>query len=119
MYFDLNDEQRQIKETAREFLAARYRSERIRELIESERGFEEADWKEMAGLGWPGLALALCGSDEQRERYLRPLAEGTSRGTVAALDAGAPSGLNRFTMEAKASGDGVVLEGEKTLVMDA
>jgi alkylation response protein AidB-like acyl-CoA dehydrogenase len=159
MYFDLNDEQRQIKETAREFLAARYRSERIRELIESERGFEETDWKEMAGLGWPGLAipeewggqglgavelavvfeemgyalapspllsntvaglaLALCGSDVQRERYLRPLAEGTSRGTVAALDAGAPSGLNRFTMDAKASGDGVVLEGEKALVMDA
>jgi alkylation response protein AidB-like acyl-CoA dehydrogenase len=159
LYFDLNDEQRQIKETARDFLADRYRSERIRELAESERGFEESDWEEMAGLGWPGLAipeewggqglgavelavlfeemgfalapspllsntvaglaLALCGSDGQRERYLRPLAEGASRGTVAPIDAGAPAVLNRFTMEAKGSGGGVVLDGEKVLVMDA
>jgi alkylation response protein AidB-like acyl-CoA dehydrogenase len=159
MYFDLNDEQRQIKETARDFLADRYKSERIRELAETERGFEDADWQEMAGLGWiglaipeqwggqglgavelaavfeemgyalapspllsntvAGLALALCGSDEQRERYLRPLAEGTSRGTIAVIDAGAPALLNRFTMEARSSGDGVVLDGEKVLVMDA
>jgi alkylation response protein AidB-like acyl-CoA dehydrogenase len=159
LYFDLNDEQRQIKETARDFLAARYKGERIRELSESERGFEAADWEEMAGLGWPGLvipeewggqglggvelavvfeemgyalapspllsntvaglALALCGSDEQRERYLRPLAEGTARGTMAATDAGSPAAPNRFTMESKASADGVVLEGEKVLVMDA
>jgi alkylation response protein AidB-like acyl-CoA dehydrogenase len=159
LYFDLNDEQRQIKETARDFLADRYRSERIRELAESERGFEESDWEEMAGLGWPGLAipeewggqglgavelavlfeemgfalapspllsntvaglaLALCGSDGQRERYLRPLAEGASRGTVAPIDAGAPAVLNHFTMAAKGSGGGVVLDGEKVLVMDA
>ncbi len=57
MYFDLTDEQQAIKATAREFLAARYRSERIRELADSELGFETGDWEEMAGLGWPGLAL--------------------------------------------------------------
>ena len=57
MYFDLNDEQQQIKETAKEFLAARYKSERIRELLDSELGFEESDWKEMVELGWAGLAL--------------------------------------------------------------
>src|SRR2546423_14979833 len=57
MYFDLNDEQRQIKETAHEFLTARYKSERVRELIDTEHGFEQSDWEEMAGLGWPGLAL--------------------------------------------------------------
>ena len=57
MYFDLNDEQQQIKETAKEFLAARYKSERIRELLDSELGFEESDWKEMVELGWTGLAL--------------------------------------------------------------
>ena len=34
MYFDLNDEQQQIKETAKEFLAARYKPERIRELLD-------------------------------------------------------------------------------------
>jgi len=57
VYFDLNDEQQQIKETAREFLASRYKPERIRELIETDLGFEESDWKEMVELGWPGLAL--------------------------------------------------------------
>jgi len=57
VYFDLNDEQQQIKETAREFLAARYKSERIRELAQTEQGFEDSDWQEMVELGWPGLAL--------------------------------------------------------------
>jgi alkylation response protein AidB-like acyl-CoA dehydrogenase len=66
-----------------------------------------------------GLALSLCGSDDQRERYLRPLAEGELRGTPALWDAGSPTVPGAFAMEAKADGDGVVLDGEKTLVMDA
>jgi len=159
VYFDLTDEQQAIKATARDFLAARYRSERIRELADSERGFEQSDWEEMAELGWPGLALpeewggqglgivdlavlfeemgyalapsplfsntvaglalAFCGSDDQRERFLRPLAEGTLRGTPALWDADSPVTPGRFTMEARADGDGIVLDGEKVLVMDA
>jgi len=159
MYFDLTDEQQAIKSTAREFLAARYKSERIRALAESEHGFEQSDWEEMAELGWPGLALpeewggqglgvvdlavlfeemgyalapspllsttvaglalALNGTDEQRERWLRPLASGESRGTVALFDAGTPARIGSFEMEAKADGDDVVLDGEKVLVMDA
>jgi alkylation response protein AidB-like acyl-CoA dehydrogenase len=159
MYFDLTDEQQAIRATARDFLAARYRSARIRELAESEHGFEQSDWDEMAELGWPGLALpeqwggqglgvvelavlfeelgyalaptpllsstiaglalAANGSDEQRERWLRPLAAGEARGTVALFDAGTPAAIGEFEMEAKADGDGVVLDGEKVLVMDA
>jgi alkylation response protein AidB-like acyl-CoA dehydrogenase len=159
MYFDLTDEQQAIKSTAHDFLAARYRSERIRELAESEHGFEQSDWEEMAELGWPGLALpeewggqglgvvelavlfeemgyalapspllsntvtglalALCGSDDQRERLLRPLAEGTLRGTPALWDAGTPGTIGEFAMEAREDGDSVVLDGEKVLVMDA
>ena len=128
MYFDLTDEQQAIRSTAKEFLAARYKSERIRELAESETGFEQSGWDEMAELGWAGLALpeewggqglgivdlavlfeemgyalapsplfsntiagmalALCGSDEQRERFLRPLAAGQLRGVPALWDAG-------------------------------
>ena len=130
MYFDLTDEQQAIKATARDFLAARYKSARIRELARSETGFEQSDWDEMAELGWPGLALpeqwggqglgivelavlfeelgyalaptpllsntiaglalAANGSDEQRDRWLRPLAAGEARGTVALFDAGTP-----------------------------
>jgi alkylation response protein AidB-like acyl-CoA dehydrogenase len=159
MYFDLTDEQQAIKSTAHDFLAARYKSERIRELTESEHGFEQSDWEEMAELGWAGLALpeewggqglgivdlavlfeelgyalapsplfsntvvglalARCGSDEQRERFLRPLAAGELRGTPALWDAGSSAAPGEFTMEARADGDGVVLDGEKVLVMDA
>src|SRR5262249_38578926 len=159
MYFDLNDEQQAIKSTARDFLAARYKSERIRELADSEHGFEQSDWQEMADLGWPGLALpeewggqglgvvelavlfeemgyalapspllgntyvglalALCGSDDQRDRYLRPLAAGEQRGALAYWDAGSTVTPGAFRMEAQADGDDVVLDGEKLLVPDA
>jgi alkylation response protein AidB-like acyl-CoA dehydrogenase len=159
LYFDFTDEQQAIKATARDFLAARYKSERIRALAESEQGFEQSDWEEMAELGWTGLALpeqwggqglgivelgvlfeemgyalapspllsstvaglalALCGSDDQRERFLRPLAEGKLRGTPALWDAGTPATIGSFAMEARADGDEVVLDGEKVLVMDA
>ena len=159
MYFDLNDEQQAIKSTAKEFLAARYKSERIRELIETEHGFEQSDWEEMAELGWTGLALpeqwggqglgmvelavlfeeigyalapsplfsstvaglalARNGSAGQRERWLPQLASGEARGTVALFDAGEPATIGSFAMEARADGDGVVLDGEKTLVEDA
>ena len=160
MYFDLTDEQRAIQSTAREFLAARFKSERIRELAASESGFDASGWAEMAELGWAGLALpeewggqglgivdlavlfeemgyalapspllsntivglalSFCGSDDQRERYLRPLAAGERRGAPALWDAGpAATTPGEFTMPARADGDGVVLEGEKLLVMDA
>jgi alkylation response protein AidB-like acyl-CoA dehydrogenase len=159
MYFDLTDEQQAIRATAREFLAARYKSERVRELAESAHGFEASDWEEMVELGWPGLALpeewggqglgivelavlfeemgyalapspllsntiaglvlAERGSDEQKERWLRPLAAGEARGTPALFDAGTPAAIGEFAMEAKADGDGVALDGEKVLVMDA
>jgi alkylation response protein AidB-like acyl-CoA dehydrogenase len=159
MYFDLNDEQQAIRAAARDFLAARYRSGRIRELVETEHGFEQPDWEEMAELGWPGLALperwggqglgivelavlfeemgyalapspllsttvaglalAARGTDEQRERWLRPLAAGEARATLALFDAGAPAAIGDFAMEARQDGDGLVLDGEKVLVMDA
>jgi alkylation response protein AidB-like acyl-CoA dehydrogenase len=159
MYFDLTDEQQAIKSTARDFLASRFKSERIREIAASDDGLDEPGWKEMAELGWPGLALpeewggqglgivdlavlfeemgyalapsplfsntivglalSFCGSDDQRERYLRPLAVGERRATPALWDAGSPAKTGEFSMQAKADGDGVLLDGEKTLVLDA
>jgi alkylation response protein AidB-like acyl-CoA dehydrogenase len=159
MYFDLTDEQQAIRSTANGFLASRFKSERIREIAASEDGFDEAGWKEMAELGWAGLALpeewggqglgivdlavlfeemgyalapspllsntiaglalATAGSDEQRERWLRPLAAGELRGAPALLDAGTSAEPLRFALEPEEGGDGLVLSGEKTLVMDA
>ena len=159
MYFDLTDEQQAIKSTAHDFLASRFKSERIREIAASESGFDEAGWKEMAELGWAGLALpeewggqglgavelavlfeemgyalapsplfsstvvglalAAGGSDEQKDRWLRPLAEGTLRGVPALVDADSAVEPMKFTMAAEPDGDGVILSGEKTLVADA
>jgi alkylation response protein AidB-like acyl-CoA dehydrogenase len=154
LYFDLTDEQQAIKSTAHDFLASRFKSERLREIAASESCFDESSWKEMAELGWAGLALpeewggqglgvvdlavlfeelgyvcapspllsntiaglalAAGGSDEQKERWLRPLAEGEVRGTPALVDAEGPAEPMKFSM---AAGD--TLSGEKTLVMDA
>ncbi|MFL5833296.1 MAG: acyl-CoA dehydrogenase family protein [Solirubrobacterales bacterium] len=159
MYFDLTDEQQAIKSTAHDFLASRIKSERLREIAASETGFDESGWKEMADLGWAGLALpeewggqglgivdlavlfeelgyvcapspllsntiaglalSVGASDEQKERWLRPLAEGQLRGTPALVDADGPAEPMKFSMAAEAGGDGVVLNGVKTLVMDA
>jgi alkylation response protein AidB-like acyl-CoA dehydrogenase len=159
MYFDLTDEQRAIKETARDFLGSRFKSERMREIAASGDGSDADGWRQMAELGWAGLALpeewggqglgivdlavlfeemgyalapsplfsntvvglalAACGSDEQRESHLRPLAEGTKRGTQAQWDAGSTGTPGAYGMDAHGDGDGVVLDGEKILVMDA
>ena len=159
MYFDLTDEQQAIKQTAHDFLASRFKSERIREIAASESGFDESGWQEMAELGWAGLALpeewggqglgivdlavlfeemgyalapspllsntiaglaiAAGGSDEQRERYLPRLASGELLATPALMDAGVPAEPGTFAMAAQEDGDGVLLDGEKTLVMDA
>ena len=159
MYFDLTDEQQAIRSTAHDFLASRFRSERLREIAASESGFDESGWKEMSELGWAGLALpeewggqglgtvelavlfeemgyvcapspllsntivglalAAGGSDEQRERWLAPLAAGELRGAPALVDAGASAEPMRFAMSPRTEGDEIVLDGEKTLVMDA
>ena len=58
MDFDLSDEQREIKSTAREFIAARFRPEKVRELAESENPYDDAIWDEMCELGWPGIAIS-------------------------------------------------------------
>jgi alkylation response protein AidB-like acyl-CoA dehydrogenase len=58
MDFDFNDEQREIKSTAHEFIASRFKPERVRELAESDNPYDDALWKEMCELGWPGIAIA-------------------------------------------------------------
>ncbi|MGI9020393.1 MAG: acyl-CoA dehydrogenase family protein [Solirubrobacterales bacterium] len=57
MEFDFNDEQREIKSTARDFLSSRFKPEKVRELAESESPYDDAIWAEMCELGWPGIAL--------------------------------------------------------------
>ena len=58
MNFDLSDDQRTIKRTARELLGARFPLSEVRRLaLEDANGFTEDQWNELSGLGWPGIAL--------------------------------------------------------------
>jgi alkylation response protein AidB-like acyl-CoA dehydrogenase len=57
MNFDPSDDQRTIKSTARELLAARFPLAEVRRLaLEDERGWTDAQWQEMVELGWPEIA---------------------------------------------------------------
>ena len=58
MNFEFTDDQQAIKRTAREFLAARYKSEVMRALAEDERGFTDEQWREVVELGWPGVLVS-------------------------------------------------------------
>ncbi len=57
MDFGLTDDQRQIQRTARELLADRARPERVREHAEAGTT-DEALWRQLCELGWPGIAIA-------------------------------------------------------------
>jgi len=57
MDFGLTDDQRDIQRTARELLSSRATPERVREHAEAGRA-DDALWKELCELGWPGIAVA-------------------------------------------------------------
>jgi alkylation response protein AidB-like acyl-CoA dehydrogenase len=65
------------------------------------------------------LALEAAGTDEQRERYLAPLALGEKRGTLALWDLGAGRTPDDITLEPEKRNGGWVLNGEKLFVLDA
>src|ERR671921_2189276 len=56
MNFDYTDDQQAIKSTAREFLAARFKPEKLRELAEAGE-YDDGIWGEMCELGWPGIFI--------------------------------------------------------------
>src|SRR2546423_6706164 len=57
MDFGFNDEQRAIKETAREMLSKRSPLAKVREAAES-RAYDDALWSEIRDLGWPGITIS-------------------------------------------------------------
>ena len=56
MNFDFSDDQQAIKRTANEFLRARFKPERVRELAEA-KSYDADAWKEMCELGWAGIFI--------------------------------------------------------------
>lgn len=59
------------------------------------------------------------GTDEQRERYLRPLAEGRTRSCFAMTEKGAGSDPTMLRARAVAEKDGWVIDGEKWFITGA
>lgn len=57
MDFDLSQDQKEIKRTAKDLLAARSPWEAVREAAES-GAYASALWAEFGELGWPGIAVA-------------------------------------------------------------
>ncbi|MFZ0089990.1 MAG: acyl-CoA dehydrogenase family protein, partial [Solirubrobacteraceae bacterium] len=57
MDFDLTEDQREIKDVARELLAARSPLLKVREAAEAGE-YDAALWREIVELGWPGIAVA-------------------------------------------------------------
>ncbi|MGH3650126.1 MAG: acyl-CoA dehydrogenase family protein [Acidimicrobiia bacterium] len=58
MTYAPTEEQELIRNTARQFIEDRIEIGRVRDLMMSEDGFDPVLWKEMAELGWTGLAIA-------------------------------------------------------------
>src|ERR1700710_702725 len=56
MNFDFTDDQQAIKSTAHDFLAARLKPDKLRELAEGGT-YDDALWTEMSELGWPGIFI--------------------------------------------------------------
>tara|TARA_R110001599_G_scaffold80901_8_gene218306 strand:- start:12007 stop:13137 length:1131 start_codon:yes stop_codon:yes gene_type:complete len=54
---DFTDDQAMILDVARGFCADRSPLERVRDLLESDLGYDPAVWGEMVDMGWPGMAL--------------------------------------------------------------
>jgi alkylation response protein AidB-like acyl-CoA dehydrogenase len=57
MNFDFTEDQHEIKRTARELLASRSSLAKVREAAEA-KAYDDALWKELVELGWPGIAIA-------------------------------------------------------------
>jgi len=57
MNFGFNDEQSEIKSTAKNFAESRFKFDAVRAQAE-EGGFDADVWKQLCELGWPGIAVS-------------------------------------------------------------
>ena len=56
MNFDFTDDQQAIKKTAHEFLASRFKLDKVRRLAEAGE-YDDGIWNEISELGWPGIFI--------------------------------------------------------------
>ncbi|HEX3433699.1 MAG TPA: acyl-CoA dehydrogenase family protein [Solirubrobacteraceae bacterium] len=133
MDFGFTDDQRDIQRTARDLLGERAMPARVREHAEA-RTIDEALWRELSELGWPGIAISeqyggqglgqielsiLC---EELGRSLAPVPFLPSTMAAAAIEhAGSPEQCQRW-LPGLASGEtvgalGMAVDGVAELVI--
>ena len=76
-----------------------------------------AAWQAHSTIG--SLPLLLFGSDEQRERWLRPLAEGTQLGAFGLTEPSAGSDVRSLRTRAERVSGGWLLTGQKAFISNA
>jgi alkylation response protein AidB-like acyl-CoA dehydrogenase len=76
-----------------------------------------AAWQAHCTIG--SLPLLLFGTDDQRERWLRPLADGKALGAFGLTEPGAGSDAGGIRTRARRTDGGWVLNGEKTFISNA
>jgi short/branched chain acyl-CoA dehydrogenase len=76
-----------------------------------------AAWQAHVTIG--SLPLLLFGTDEQRERWLRPLAEGRALGAFGLTEPGAGSDAKGITTRAERADGGWRINGRKTFISNA
>jgi short-chain 2-methylacyl-CoA dehydrogenase len=76
-----------------------------------------AAWQAHSTIG--SLPLLFFGSDDQRERWLRPLAEGTKLGAFGLTEPGAGSDVRSLRTRAERMSDGWLLTGQKAFISNA
>jgi alkylation response protein AidB-like acyl-CoA dehydrogenase len=160
MNFAFTEEQEELRKTVRAFLDAKSPESAVREQMETERGYDEAVWSQMAEqMGLQGLSipeeyggsgysfielgivleemgrsllcapffstvvlaantLLLCGDDGAKKDYLPGIASGETIATVAFTEPSGKWDESGITLEATADGDGWVLNGTKSFVLD-
>ncbi len=134
MYFDFSKEQYMARDSARDFLAQQMPTSRLRQLLESDTGFDPGVWKGLADLGWTAvlvpeehgglglgfLDLALLLEESGRALLPGPLVE-TAVMFPVAMRAGSPAQRQRW-LPGIASGDvlaTVALTGAEGLPLPA
>src|SRR6478736_3406431 len=111
MNFDFTDDQRAIKETARDLLANRFKLEKLRELAESKTYADDA-WKEVSELGWPGIFIPEEHGGEELGYVLAPLPFLSNAAAGLILnDAGATDRLEGVASGEQRGTVGVVKDG--------
>src|SRR6266404_3283220 len=138
MNFDFSDEQKQMRDAARKFLAEKCPPKAVRTVLDGKETYDKDLWKGLAEMGFLGVAIPeemgralapvpfsstvylaaeailLAGSDAQKQKWLPAIASGQAIGTLALFEGTgnpSPTGI-------KLSASGGSLNGVKKPVPD-